>query len=67
MKSQFKTFVIYRSLLFLQLGGSEVAKWLAVVSALASCARSPGFEPRLRRGKFVGPNMLPFVSFEGMT
>ena len=38
-----------------------------VVSALASCARGPGFDPRLRRGKFVGPNTLPFVSFAGMT
>ena len=38
-----------------------------VVSALASCARGPGFEPRRRRGKFVGPNLLPFVSFAGMT
>ena len=43
--------------------GSEVAEWLA----LASCARGPGFDPRHRRGKFVGPNMLPFVSFAGMT
>ena len=38
-----------------------------VVSALASCARGPGFDPRRRRGKFVGPNLLPFVSFAGMT
>ena len=38
-----------------------------VVSALASCARGPGFDPRQRRGKFVGPNTLPFVSFAGMT
>ena len=38
-----------------------------VVSALASCARGPGFDPRRRRGKFVGPNTLPFVSFAGMT
>ena len=34
-----------------------------VVSALASCARGPGFDPRRRRGKFVGPSLLPFVSF----
>ena len=33
-----------------------------VVSALASCAGGPGFDPRRRRGKFVGPNTLPFVS-----
>ena len=58
---------------------NEVAEWLAhwllvlekrgsrVVSALASCARGPGFEPRRRRGKFVGPNTLPFVPFAGMT
>ena len=32
-----------------------------------SCARGPGFDPRQRRGKFVGPNLLPFVSFAGMT
>ena len=38
-----------------------------VVSALASCARGPGFDPRRRRGKFVGPNLLPFVSSAGMT
>ena len=38
-----------------------------VVSALASCARGLGFDPRRRRGKFVGPNLLPFVSFAGMT
>ena len=38
-----------------------------VVSALASCARGPGFDPRQRRGKFVGPNTLPLVSFAGMT
>ena len=38
-----------------------------VVSALASCARGPGFDPRRRRRKFVGPNTLPFVSFAGMT
>ena len=38
-----------------------------MVSALASCARGPGFDPRRRRGKFVGPNTLPFVSFTGMT
>ena len=38
-----------------------------VVSALASCARGPGFNPRQRRGNFVGPNTLPFVSFAGMT
>ena len=38
-----------------------------VVSALATCARGPGFDPRRRRGKFVGPNLLPFVSFAGMT
>ena len=38
-----------------------------VVSALASCARGPGFDPRRRRGKFVGPSLLPFVSFAGMT
>ena len=34
---------------------------------LASCDRGPGFDPRRRRGKFVGPNLLPFVSFAGMT
>ena len=38
-----------------------------VVSALASCARGPEFDPRRRRGKFVGPSLLPFVSFAGMT
>ena len=38
-----------------------------VVSALASCARGPGFDPCRRRGKFAGPNMLSFVSFAGMT
>ena len=38
-----------------------------VVSTLASCARGPGFDPCQRRGKFVGPNLLPFVSFAGMT
>ena len=38
-----------------------------VVSALASCARGPGFDPRQRREKFIGPNTLPFVSFAGMT
>ena len=32
-----------------------------------SCARGPGFDPRQRRGKFVGPNLLSFVSFAGMT
>ena len=32
-----------------------------------SCARGPGFDPRRRQGKFVGPNLLPFVSFAGMT
>ena len=37
------------------------------VSALASCARGPGFDPRRLRGKFVGPNTLPFMSFAGMT
>ena len=30
------------------------------------CARGPGFDPRRRRGKFVGPNLLLFVSFAGM-
>ena len=34
-----------------------------MVSAMASCAGGPGFDPRQRRGKFVGPNTLPFVSF----
>ena len=38
-----------------------------VVSALASCARGPGFDPHRRRGKFVGPITLPFGSFAGMT
>ena len=43
------------------------AHWLLVLGALASCARGPGFDPRRRRGKFVGPSLLPFVSFAGMT
>ena len=30
-----------------------------MVSALASCARGPGFDPRRRRGKIVVPNTLP--------
>ena len=38
-----------------------------MVSALASCARGAGFDPRRRRGKFVGLNTLPFVSLAGMT
>ena len=38
-----------------------------MVNALASCARGPGVDPRRQRGKFVGPNTLPFVSFAGMT
>ena len=45
----------------------EATRDSRVVSALASCARGPGFDPRRRRGKFVGPNLLPFVSFAGMT
>ena len=45
----------------------DVKRDSRVVSALASCARGPGFDPRRRRGKFVGPSLLPFVSFAGMT
>ena len=45
--------------------GSEVAEWLIV--SPASRARGPGFDPCQQRGKFIGPNMLPFVSFAGMT
>ena len=47
--------------------GTERKRGSRVVSALASCARGPGFDPRRRRGKFVGPNLLPFLSFAGMT
>ena len=32
-----------------------------MVNALASCARGPGFYPRQRRGKFVGPNRLRVI------
>ena len=45
----------------------NVKRGSRVVSALASGARGPGFDTRRRRGKFVGPNLLPFVSFAGMT
>ena len=38
-----------------------------VNSAFASCARGPRLDPLRWRGKFVGPNTLPFVSFAGMT
>ena len=34
---------------------------IRVVSALASCAIGPGFDPHQWRGKFVGPNTLPYV------
>ena len=37
-----------------------------MVSALASCAKGPGFDPRRRLEKIVGPNTLPFVSFAGI-
>ena len=39
----------------------------SVVSILAFGARGPRFDPRQQRGKFGGPNSLPFVSFAGMT
>ena len=39
----------------------------SVVSALASGARGPRFDPRSRRGKFRCPNTLSLVSFAGMT
>ena len=39
----------------------------SVVSALASGARGPRFDPRSRRGKFRSPNTLSLVSFVGMT
>ena len=38
-----------------------------MVSALASGARGPRFDPRSRRGKFRSPNTLSLVSFAGMT
>ena len=53
-------FILGRKNLDLHLGSR-------VVSALAACARGPGFDPCRRRGKFVGPNTLPFMSFAGMT
>ena len=39
----------------------------AHAGALASGARSPGFDPRSRRGKFRCPNTLSLVSLTGMT
>ena len=39
----------------------------SVVSALASGARGPTFDPRSRRGKFRSPTTLSLVSFAGMT
>ena len=39
----------------------------SVVSALASGARGPRFDPRLQRGKFCSTNTLSLVSFAGMT
>ena len=38
-----------------------------MVSALASDAKGPRFDPRPRGGKFRSPNMLSLVSFAGMT
>ena len=40
---------------------------ISVVSALASGARGPRFDPRSRRGKFRCLNTLSLVSFAGMT
>ena len=39
----------------------------SVVSALASGARGPRFDPRSWRGKFLSPNTLFLVPFAGMT
>ena len=39
----------------------------SVVSAHASGARGPRFDPRSRRGKYPSPNTLSLVSFAGMT
>ena len=39
----------------------------SVISALASDARGPWFDPRSRRGKFRSSNTLSLVSFAGMT
>ena len=39
----------------------------SVVSALASGARGPRFDPHSWRGKFWSPNTLSLVSFAGMT
>ena len=38
-----------------------------MVSALASGARGPRFDPCSRRGKFLSLNTLSLVSFAGMT
>ena len=54
--SGIQVLLILTKLLFLKRGSR-------VVKALTSCARGPGFDPRRRRGKFAGPNTLPFVSF----
>ena len=39
----------------------------SVVSALASGARGPRFDPCSQRGKFLSPNTLSLVSLAGMT
>ena len=39
----------------------------SVVSALASGARGPSFDPRLKRGEFRSLNTLSLVSLAGMT
>ena len=39
----------------------------SVVSALASGAKGPRFDPGSRRGKFWSPNTLSLVSFAGIT
>ena len=46
---------------------NEMKRGSSVVSALASAARGPGFDPRRRRGNFGCPNTLSFLSFAGMT
>ena len=46
---------------------SALYRGSSVVSALASGARGPRFDPLSGRGKFRSPNTLSLVSFAGMT